>query len=422
MTVRSTFDYCKEMLRLSGNPYEKVSEEDLKRRCEIYVHKVIEYDRAKTISGHLDELYELSPFPSDIRGYLHEYTGEGIFQPKHLMCKIATIRVPDITFEFLVEYGILEADVEIYYGIKAISDDTETTEDFAAKVTELSDSWFDYIKQYKNLTRGPYAGHYHRHKFTNNVHDGTFWISWVRMESEEDMETVVKDLQKKVYQGFKRFISTKSDDKRWVISSIDEDEDSPFNKIFDKLIKSKVCMAKNDPCLLTGKREKELSDKEKAKEDKRKEVLEKLEKMCLEKDRNSTTGENLIIKRDNGYYRFVCENDIAWIFIQKLFCEESFNNAFKYAEEFWEKLTSKKRIVYGRSFTKFVESKEPDPCKNCLNKLAKSEIDKSWVKEFFRAKDGSKFKTSFFKQGKIQFDDYGIFKNIKEKIGKSSAL
>lgn len=407
MIVEATLAYCKKMLTLSADPYVKVSDSDFEERCRSYVRKVLEYDREKTIKEHIEELYALSPFPDDICGYLHEYNGVKIFQPKHLMCKVATFRVSDITFEFLVEYGILRPDVEIYYGIKAISDYTETRETFKETVEGLSREWFKHIENYKANKRGPYAGHYHRHKFTNNVHDGTFWISWVRMESEERMAIVIEDLKKKVYQVFKRFIES----KRLVISPIDEEGDNKFDKIFDNLIKSAESPK--------GKIDDESWEKD---AEKHKDLRLELDRICLEKNRNSTTNEPLIIRRYNDYYQFVCDKEIAWIFIQKLFCKKSFESAFKLAELFWEKLTQKERNEYGNSFRRFVDDETSSSVDNCLTRIAKSEIDRSWVMKHFRAKDGSEFKPSFFKQGRVQFDDKKTYDASKELLKSLSAL
>lgn len=52
-----------------------------------------------------------SPFPALLRGHLR-----GMFQPKHLMLKLACVRDAGaaINYEFLVEYGLFEASTGIF--------------------------------------------------------------------------------------------------------------------------------------------------------------------------------------------------------------------------------------------------------------------------------------------------------------------
>lgn len=402
MTVKSTLSYCKEMLRLSGNPYEKVSEEDFDQRCKAYVRKVIEYDRAKTLKEHLDELYELSPFPEDIRGYLHEYSRDRIFQPKHLMCKLATIRVPDITFEFLIEYGILESDVEIYYGIKAISDDTETTDDFAIKVMDLSDIWFEYIK---NLTkeRGRTAGFCQRHKFTNNVHDGTFWISWVRMESKDTLEDVIRDLDKNIFNKFSTFL-LKSQNEYW--HQVEESACS-FSDI------SKILDNRNADAQF---------------EDKHTDLIPTLEKFCQFRDRNKEDGEPILKKTDTGHYQFSCDSVTARVFIELLFNEVYFRNSYERVEQYKSLSIAKRSKDYQNSFKKYVEEKtlhynslsiaerKKDENKIWASQI-KRPIDRVWVLKTFRNREGGSFPQSFFNRT-VKYDDLADYKKVKALLEK----
>ena len=381
MTVKSTLSYCKEMLRLSGNPYEKVLEENFDQRCETYVRKVIEYDRGKTLKEHLDELYELSPFPNDIRGYLHEYGKDGIFQPKHLMCKIATIRVPEITFEFLVEYGILESDVEIYYGIKAISDDTKTTEDFATKVMALSDRWFEYIKSLIK-PRGRFAGIYQRHKFTNNVHDGTFWISWVRMESNNDLIDVINDLQKNIYEKFKSFL-LKSEEEEWhniheLYNSFPDIEQILDNRKLD------IQTIDLDP-----------------------ELKKILDKACEFRDRNTPNGDTILKKRDDGRYQFNCDSVKARIFIDVLFNKEYYKHTLEQAKKFWS-LKEKERVKL--TFNKYKTEQGPTSTDKSGQKQS---IDRSLALDIFRSSQGKPFGKKFFNRT-VKFDDEHHYETIKE--------
>lgn len=142
-----------------------------------------------------EESFE-SPFPKDIRGYIHEK-----FQPKHLMCKAAVLRDDDnhINFEFLIEYGIFESDVEIYYGIKAISDSADTTDEF-----------FDYVTMGKpmqsvnKIKSDENVKYPQRFKTTNNAHNGTFWLVWERIESTNTLVETIQNLETRYYKKFKK--------------------------------------------------------------------------------------------------------------------------------------------------------------------------------------------------------------------------
>ena len=397
MTVRATLPYCREMLQLSDNPNEKVSADEFDQRCEAYVRKMIEYDREKTLKVHLDDLCELSPFPEDIRGYLHEYGGDGIFQPGHLMCKIATLRCSDITFEFLVEYGIIETDVEIYYGIKAISDDTRTTEDFATRIIALSDGWFGHIRSLAN-DFGSTARFCQRHKFTNNMHNGTFWISWVRMESKDTAEDVIHDLQG-IYKKFKSFLS-KLQDECWLQT------EEPVCRFSD--------MNRN-----LNKRNLNVQS-----EDRHPDLIQTLEDACRVKDRNTEDGEPILKKTDSGHYQFGCNSTTARIFIEFLFNKDYFMNKYEQAKEY-KSLPNVKKKEYGGSFKKYVEQQtKNNAVKQSYNNaeeqsdvsiwrpLKKNRIDRSWVLETFRDSNGGKFPETFFNRP-VKYDESNDF----EKIG-----
>lgn len=391
MTVKSTLSYCKEMLRLSNNPYEKVSEEDFDQRCETYVRKVIEYDRGKALKEHLDELYELSPFPNDIRGYLHEYSRDKIFQPMHLMCKLAYLRVYGVTFEFLVEYGILESDVEIYYGIKAISDEVETTEYFANKVMALSDCWFEYIR---NLTkeRGRMAGFCQRHKFTNNIHNGTFWISWVRMESRDTIRDVISDLNKNIYEKFRVFLS-KSQDKRW--HQIDE-----FASSFSDIIK--ILDNRDADCQF---------------EVKHTDLIPILEAVCQVKDRNKENGEPILKKIDSRHYQFSCDSATARVFIELLFNRDYFINSYERVKKYNSLSIAERSKKYQNSFTKYVEEQTLHSNDPIWQPQIKRPIDRSWVLGTFRNRDGEAFPKTIFNRT-VKYDDPADLKKIKAILGE----
>ena len=202
MTLLGTQTFCHTMLKLSAMYKNRVSDDVI----ENYLKKVIRYNHNKTIEAHLDELEKECPFPEDIRGFLHEHSGKRKFQPKHLMCKVALMRdeANKITYEFLIEYGLLETDVEIYYGIKAISDHTDTTEEFVKQTQEVMKAFRKVLLG--KSERGEDANESRkarRNKYTNNASDGSFWIVWQRVESDMTLLKAIGMLQK-LYKKFNK--------------------------------------------------------------------------------------------------------------------------------------------------------------------------------------------------------------------------
>lgn len=234
MTVYSTKKYCREMLQLceNKNRYENCPKgaavfddaDDFSIRTEDnildrYLSKVIDYEKEGIIKQHYDELEKESPFPSELKGYLRDLNHGGVnkvFQPLHLMYKVPGDCVRDdkhsLTFEFLIEYGLVESDVGIYYGIKAISDEEKSTPEFVEYVQKLSLCWFKMIQleNAKNkdfILNKNHASLYRSLNFTNNVSDGTFWIAWGRKTNRETMDAVKRNLQALAGKNFKKLLA-----------------------------------------------------------------------------------------------------------------------------------------------------------------------------------------------------------------------
>ncbi|MBD5163678.1 MAG: hypothetical protein HDT09_03135 [Bacteroidales bacterium] len=294
MTKEATKDFCLEMIKFSSD-YLRIDKEEFWHRCVGYFDQVFEYNREKTLQNHLDELQALSPFPEDLRGFIHEYNGQGVFQPKHLMFKLATYRddATKITYEFLFEYDITDPTTEIYYGIKAISDDPKTTAEFEEKVHHIAWEWRDYIRN-KDRSQGSTANYYKRHKLTNNAHDGTFWISWVRVESYESLDHALKDLENKTMETFLKF-------KHFQVEDL---QGSRFDDTYNHL-------AEIDE--LPG------SIKES-------EIYKQIPDACA---KFNIGGKPILTRLSNGLYKFDCTDKQAMIFIEYLYNPKPFDEALK---------------------------------------------------------------------------------------------
>lgn len=227
MAVLSAKRFCKKMLELSEDPYKYCQKEhfeenlnhdiDENNPVDRYIVNVIDLHKKGELKEHLDELERMCPFPDGLRGYLHEHTNGGAdkeFQPYHLMYKLDQTRDEEkkITFEILIEYSLLEPEEDCYYGIKAISDNKRTTEEFVAYTTMLSSKWFELLSLKKSrklenlkLHNSYFSKCYDKMKFTNNACDGTFWIGWVRVDMDDwsgIKKTVTTALNKAYIESF----------------------------------------------------------------------------------------------------------------------------------------------------------------------------------------------------------------------------
>ena len=193
---KATLKYCREFLKLSDYP---VYDEKIKEYMSLIIRLRKSNADEETVRR---EAESKSVFPEEIRGYICHYGGERIFQPNHLMCKLAVLRdeINRINYEFLIEYDIFDPSTEIYYGIKAISDDSVSNNDF---IKNAEREWigirdFNKERSEKNKEkkkRGDfYATNRHRFKETDNSNNGTFWPFWIRYKEGESLSKVVYNL------------------------------------------------------------------------------------------------------------------------------------------------------------------------------------------------------------------------------------
>ena len=208
MTKEGTLHYCHEMLKLSrdfanSRPDDRPFEEHLISLDESilnYMDKVHNY----THSGRRNEITaQDSPFPADLKGFIHELQIEGDFQPDHLMCKLAILRDEEnrLNYEFLIEYDIFDTSTEIYFGVKAVSDEWKPTHAFK----QLAMNHWKLVEE-----KGAYKRKKHRFKMTNNVSNGTFWPFWIRMtmECKEELNDAISFVEK-FYRDYKKILKLK---------------------------------------------------------------------------------------------------------------------------------------------------------------------------------------------------------------------
>lgn len=242
-TCESTVKYCNDFLKLSGYD-QKLDTIAL----ENYLYKIVAFEN----EGRLHEIEEqdfIKVFPQALMGHIHEYQttidphpiNRPSFEPKHLMYKYAIMRDEEhkITYEFLFEYDLTASDVEIYYGIKAISDywnQNEDSQELAERFLRDAEECYETIvrpilrkQSHKSVKSGQ------EFKTTNNVSNGTYWLFWLRVESGDTLDHV-KDVLKNFYND----LSKKRSDYKKSISNED------MNKAHEKVWASKMFFAKQN--------------------------------------------------------------------------------------------------------------------------------------------------------------------------------
>ncbi len=325
MAVLSAKRVCRKMLELSADPYKYCQREyfedninhdvDESNPVDRYIVRIIDLHKKGELKEHLDELEGMCPFPDDLRGYLHEHTNGGAdkeFQPFHLMYKLDQTRDEEkkITFEILIEYSLLEPEEDCYYGIKAISDDKKTKEEFVAYTTMLSSKWFELISLKKSrklenlkLHSSYFSKCYDKMKFTNNACDGTFWIGWVRVDMDDwagIKKTVATALNKAYIDSFLNYLRGNMEDQSGASS------ESRAVRQMDELMAWMQTKGYKNKWTIDGKTV----------------TAERFVKVFIERACSrpyTSEGKPLLSDMGNGVYRFNISNFHARYFIQTLF-------------------------------------------------------------------------------------------------------
>lgn len=158
--------------------------------CELDADKVSAY--ITDIAGKKKRGERSSPFPEVLRGRLR-----GMFQPKHLMLKLACVRDAGtaISYEFLLEYGLFEPTVGIYFGIKAVSDSDVSDDVFIARVDNA-------IETLSLSSPRLFSGRrLHSRPLTDNAENGSYWPLWLPSPATRDLRDEIIFLRK-LYRHF----------------------------------------------------------------------------------------------------------------------------------------------------------------------------------------------------------------------------
>lgn len=215
-TIKANLDHCSRLAGVCG--------------CRLDADGVTSYLTDIAEGKSRDE--HSSPFPEVLRGRLH-----GVFQPKHLMLKLACVRddAAAIDYEFLVEYGLFEPTAGIYFGIKAVSDKWFSDDVF---ISHAENAVGEFSRRSPNLFKSRRLS---MRPLTDNAEDGTYWPLWLPSPGCNDLNEEICYLRtifrhfikslpglKSVYDRFDEFIGHPYDAGRKALNDLLEKIASTF--------------------------------------------------------------------------------------------------------------------------------------------------------------------------------------------------
>lgn len=206
MSFQSSITFCRRMMELTDGRFDEAA-------VHGYLVETAKFDSAGKLAKSADPgfrraLESKSPFPTEIKGVVYEHWGEGVFQPMHLMHKLEPIRdtASPIVFEFLVEYGLFESSVGIYYGCKCVWPDGFDTDEAVGRANELWDTLRAKVLNALNRTFMD-LDFTNRFKVTNNASNRTYWPFWITLIEGEDIVNVGMAALKIIRWVFERNLS-----------------------------------------------------------------------------------------------------------------------------------------------------------------------------------------------------------------------
>lgn len=282
---KSTITYCNEFLKLTKG-HKNVTKDAIKD----YMSLIIKLRNECYSDDEINRISEAkSVFPKDIRGYLCHEGNEPIFQPNHLMCKLATLRdeVNLINYEFLIEYDIFDPATEIYYGVKAVSDKPVSSNHF---IECAEQRWGDVLgrntkrkNKHKRGRKSFYIKYENRFKETDNGNNGTFWPFWIRYDADKESFVDIVTALKTIFKDFGKSLNKNLDYK------------GEFQNI-ENILKNNVCDNKDNYSTVSNKLFSAI----------RNNLMEESEKEFKEIVLPNLEEKGLIIKRqEDGLYQLV---------------------------------------------------------------------------------------------------------------------
>lgn len=162
---------------------------------------------AESSKFYYDKMMELI---NNDRARIHELDGSvpRLILPNHLMYRIDTLHNADKirSYEFLIEYNIKKPVEGIYYGCRGL---TKIGNDHDHAIKLFRQEW-ELLKgitcQVLNNTF-PDKDFSRRFKITNNANTNTYWLFWISLNEDEDINKVGVVATKKIRDVFNSYIN-----------------------------------------------------------------------------------------------------------------------------------------------------------------------------------------------------------------------
>jgi hypothetical protein len=139
-----------------------------------------------------------------LRGDLHGHPTRN-----HWMYRLAPLDVPgnpDMHYEFLIEYDVMEPHVGIYFGCKCIS---RPGSDHEAAIRIANGHWQELSPIVTTLLNNIFIDidFTYRFKITNNAENHTFWPFWITLYEDEDIRLVAVEALRKIRHIYECFLA-----------------------------------------------------------------------------------------------------------------------------------------------------------------------------------------------------------------------
>ena len=143
----------------------------------------------------------------------HELAGfvPGLILPNHMMYRIGTLVNQDQirSYEFLIEYNITKPSEGIYYGCRGI---TKEGADHEHTIKLFREDWANIkwllCQVLNNIF--PDKDFSSRFKMTDNANTNTYWLFWISLYEDEDINNVGVVATKKIKDVFEFYLEGKA--------------------------------------------------------------------------------------------------------------------------------------------------------------------------------------------------------------------
>ena len=164
----------------------------------------------KASKFYIDKMMKLI---GDDKTRINELSGfvPGLILPNHMMYRIGTLVNQDQirSYEFLIEYNITKPSEGIYYGCRGI---TKEGADHEHTIKLFREDWANIKGLLCQVLNNifPDKDFSSRFKMTDNANTNTYWLFWISLYEDEDINNVGVVATKKIKDVFEYYLEGKA--------------------------------------------------------------------------------------------------------------------------------------------------------------------------------------------------------------------